>query len=369
MPGLIQNLPIFQHEPVPLLLPRFEFPDPPQMSESPVKQEMLDYRFLTGEDLDIMTHGSELPNLGPNFHSPEAMLDAVNHFEDYNTRTAADSHPLTSHLAHNLPNDPELRAMQCEFEHAYKQLQEEEKCADTHADEDEDADIDVDACSEHDDEDTEVLIIVEPEEDTPDPFMPEEGTTADDYVNHQGVPPHLLMTYVVVSWLHLQFHLPRVACNALLAIFACMLLVISPMIDRPFVTLQSCTRVLGVDPVIQTLPVCPGCRDVFPPTGSLHAQDTCITCNISLFLPGQTRHRIQRAKKIPVIKYLYLALSEQIKSMLKILGVEAVLDEWHSKPRRAGEYTDIFVFASRCRCYLRGEEYHCYSKDIMARLL
>ncbi|KAG2144310.1 hypothetical protein DEU56DRAFT_732812, partial [Suillus clintonianus] len=50
-----------------------------------VKQQMLNYRFLTGEDLDIMTHGSELPNLGPNFHSPEAMLDAVDHFEDYNT--------------------------------------------------------------------------------------------------------------------------------------------------------------------------------------------------------------------------------------------------------------------------------------------
>jgi hypothetical protein len=359
MPGLVQNTPIFRHEPVPPLLPRFKFPDPPRISESPVEQEMLDYGFLTGEDLDIMTHGSELPNLGPNFHSPEAMLDAVDHFEDYNARTAAGARPLTSHLAHNLPHDPEMHAMQCEFERAFKQMQEEENGADVRGDgadvrgdEDEDAEIDVDAGAECDDEDTEILITVEPEEDTPDPFIAEEGTTADPYTNHQGVPPHLLTIYAVVSWLHLQFHLPRVACNALLAIFACMLLVISPAVDRPFVTLRSCTRVLGVDPDIQTLPVCPGCRDVFPPAGSLHAQDTCITCNISLFLPGRTKRGIQRAVKTPVIKYPYLVLSDQIKSMLKIPGVEAMLDAWHSKPRRAGKYTDIFD-GDMCRLKLK----------------
>lgn len=362
MPGLHQNLPLFRNEPVPLLLPRFNFPDPPRL-KSPVEEEMLDYGFLAGDNHDIMTQGGELPDLGPNFHSPEAMLDAVDHFADYNTRTAAGARPLTSYLAHNLPHDPDMDAMHREFERAFKQMQEEENCADihadgaeTHGDEEEADEIDVDAEPESDDdEDNDVLLLVEPEEDTPDPFMSEEGTTADPYTNHQGVPPHLLTIYAVVSWLHLQFHLPRVACNALLTIFACMLLVISPAIDRPFVTLQSCTRVLGVDPVIQTLPVCPSCHDVFPPAGSLHTMDTCITCNIPLFLPAQTKRGIQRAVKTPVIKYPYLALSDQIKSILKIPGVESLLDTWRSKPRRAGEYTDIFD-GDMCRSKLKGPD-------------
>jgi hypothetical protein len=36
--------------------------------------------------------------------------------------------------------------------------------------------------------------------------------------------------------------------------------------------------------------------------------------------------------------------------MLKIPGVEAMLDAWHSKPQRAGEYTDIF---DMCRSKLK----------------
>ncbi|KAG2052107.1 hypothetical protein BDR06DRAFT_1009810 [Suillus hirtellus] len=197
------------------MLPRFEFPDPHQISKLPVEEEMLNYGFLTGEDLDIMTHGNELPNLGPNFHSLEAMLDTVNHFKDYNAHTAADVCSLTSYLAHNLPHDPELHGMQCKFEHTFKQMQEEENYTNTHSDgadvhsnEDEDAKIDVDAGAKCDNEDTEVLVTVEPEEDTPDPFMPEEGTTVDLYTNYQDVPPHLLTIYAVVSWLHLQFHVP-----------------------------------------------------------------------------------------------------------------------------------------------------------------
>ncbi|KAG1795445.1 uncharacterized protein HD556DRAFT_1442301 [Suillus plorans] len=102
-----------------------------------------------------MTHSSELPNLGSNLYSLEVMLDAIDHFDDYNARTA-------------------LHEMQYKFERAFKQMQEEENCADIHGDgadvcgnEDEDAKIDVDAGAECNDE------------DTPHSLMPEKGTTAD----------------------------------------------------------------------------------------------------------------------------------------------------------------------------------------------
>lgn len=68
---------------------------------------MLDYSFLTGEDLDLIIHSTALPNLSPNFHSPEALCDAVNHFGIYNEATSSGSHPLTSYKAHHLPDDLE----------------------------------------------------------------------------------------------------------------------------------------------------------------------------------------------------------------------------------------------------------------------
>ena len=49
-----------------------------------------------------------------------------------------------------------------------------------------------------------------------------------------------------------------------------------------------------------------------------------------------------RTAKHPIIKYPYLPLSAQIESLLKVPGVEALLDEWHKRPRNIGEYGDIF---------------------------
>ncbi|KAG1856441.1 hypothetical protein F4604DRAFT_2040069 [Suillus subluteus] len=86
-----QGFAIPLHELQPPLSPDVTFKDPRRISESPVEQEMLDYGFLTGEDLDLMTHGTDLPNLGPNFHSPEALHDAVDHFSAYNTATSSGS--------------------------------------------------------------------------------------------------------------------------------------------------------------------------------------------------------------------------------------------------------------------------------------
>ena len=146
----------------------------------------------------------------------------------------------------------------------------------------------------------------------------------------------------MVSWLHLQFSLSRITCNAVLAILVYLLALLNPNIPHPFVTLQSATHSLGVDAHIELLPVCPTCQDVFPSAISKHVQEACPACNVPLFLSDHTKRGNQHAKKVPVIKYPYLLLSDQIESILKVPGVEALLDEWCIKPRRLGEYTNIF---------------------------
>jgi hypothetical protein len=169
------------------------------------------------------------------------------------------------------------------------------------------------------------------------------------------MPEHLGLIYALVSWLHFQFSLPRVACNALLAFLACLLRFLRPDLSAPFVTLQSATRALGLNPAIQVLPICPKCRDVFPSAFSKHVQDSCTICQEPLFLAGETKRGNQRGVKSPIIKYPYLSLSDQIRSILKVPGVEALLDEWRKKPRVLGEYGDIFDGAM-CRDKLKAPD-------------
>ncbi|KAG1807703.1 hypothetical protein EV424DRAFT_1350599 [Suillus variegatus] len=161
------------HELQPPLLPDVTFQDPCHISESPVEQEMLDYDFLTGEDLDLMTHGTDLPNLGPNFHSHEVLHDAVDHFSAYNTATSLGSRPLTSYNAHHLSPDPERRALDRQIEKAIEELQCEENQLLQEAEDNLDhLDIDVDAHFDDPDkeEDMETATTNDIDEDDPDPL-------------------------------------------------------------------------------------------------------------------------------------------------------------------------------------------------------
>jgi hypothetical protein len=93
-----------------------------------------------------------------------------------------------------------------------------------------------------------------PDEDNPNLFLLEKVL---DPCNKMSPHTSSLYIYALVSWLHLQVHLPRVACNGLLAIFACLLISLSPAIDTLFITLQSSNHVLNADKSIYVLPVCP----------------------------------------------------------------------------------------------------------------
>jgi hypothetical protein len=194
----------------------------------------------------------------------------------------------------------------------------------------------------------------DPTEDNPDPFVVE-ALDRQGNANLQEIPIHLLVVYTMITWLHFQFHLPYVACNAVLAFLALIFKFFNLAIALPFITLQSATRALGADPGIILLAVCPKCRSVYPSSGSRHMQDTCTTCQVALFLPEHTRRGHHRTIKTPVIKYPYLPLSEQIVSILKNPGVESLLDDWRTKPRKAGEYSDIFD-GRMCRLKLRAPD-------------
>ncbi|KIK82183.1 hypothetical protein PAXRUDRAFT_154345, partial [Paxillus rubicundulus Ve08.2h10] len=270
------------------LSPNVEFHNLPRMSDSPMEQEMLDHGTVSVEDLDIMTFGSDLPNLSPNFHGPEALLAAVDHFTAYNEGTLFGAWPLTVYKAHHhLPVDPKECAMQHEVTRLLDEVhQEETYSAEVDQAVDDQADLD-ESLNDVGDvlEDDAICLGSSEHEDHPDPFMVEETFHSDDH----DTPPHLLTVYTLVSWIHLQFHLPRVACNTILAILTCILVLLSPTIATPFITLQSSNRVLGVNKLICLLPVCPSCCNVFPPSGSLHTQDTCTLCDVPLFQLEHTK--------------------------------------------------------------------------------
>jgi len=217
---------------------------------------------------------------------------------------------------------------------------------------DEDAlvgDQDLDCGDEH-----AMLPLSQPTEDDMDPFLVERHP-GPSIANVSELPFHLVAIYAMVSWLHMQFNLPRIACNAVLAMLACLVTFFNPELELPFITLPSITRALAVDPLIELLPVCPNCRDVFPSAASQHAQDACTSCKVPLFLPSRTNRGTPRNAKTPVIKYPYLPLSHQIMSVLKIPGIEALLDGWRIKPRNSGEYGDIFD-GDMCRVHLKAPD-------------
>ncbi|KAG1899514.1 uncharacterized protein F5891DRAFT_924134, partial [Suillus fuscotomentosus] len=180
----------------PLLSPNAQFQDPHCISESPVEQELLDYGLLTGEDLDLMTDGIDLPNLGPNFHSLEALLDSVDHFGAYNAATSLGSHPLTSYEAHHLPHDPEQHTLNWQIEGAFEAVQNEG--GNEHGFDD--LDIDVDGTFDHQNEDNNNLVItpMNLDEDDPNPFMPEDGFNSTHDRDLTDVTPHLITIYTLV---------------------------------------------------------------------------------------------------------------------------------------------------------------------------
>ncbi|KAL4071542.1 hypothetical protein V8B97DRAFT_2023703 [Scleroderma yunnanense] len=149
-------------------------------------------------------------------------------------------------------------------------------------------------------------------EDNLDPFqMDDNSRSCTNFEDLSVQPTYLLIIYMMMTWLHLQWHLPCAACNAMLSILSCLVFALCPTLLAPFVTLSLAMKV--------------------------HS-----TCKILLFLPDQTKHGLPCSKKIPCVKYPYLPLSDQIQSILMIPGVEKSLDAWHTCLCTPSHYSDIF---------------------------
>jgi hypothetical protein len=76
---------------------------------------------------------------------------------------------------------------------------------------------------------------------------------------------------------------------------------------------------------------------------------------VPIFSSDQTKRGNRRGNKTPLIKYPYLSLSDQLTSILTVPGVEGLLDEWRTKPRKEGEYRDIFD-GEMCRLKLKAPD-------------
>lgn len=110
-------------------------------------------------------------------------------------------------------------------------------------------------------------------EDNPDPFVVKacdrKGTVK---LQVPEMPAHFLVAYTVVTWLHLQFHLPWVACNVMLAFLTLFFRFLSMDIALLFIILHLATCALGINPRVELLAVCPGCWGIYPSANSKHMQ-------------------------------------------------------------------------------------------------
>ena len=343
---------------------------PPRIRPVVPEQEMLDHGFLTQEDLDIQTDSS-LPNLGPNIQDPQVLVGLVDRYEQSNAAAEASSSRPTSYQLFSTPRPDAIdRQIRREFDDmvaqglagedlvqevssftakkkasVLKELSEdlpEEPEAEPYEDL-EYADLPEDP-PEHpgdsEDEEPQCPPHVH-DENNPDPFAPaESGLMGPDVFNFKSQPVHLQAIYAVVTWLRLQFHLPRIACHALLAILGCILFFLNPNFETPLVTLTSANRVLSLDIPIHTLPVCPGCREVYPTSDD--TPDQCTTCGSPLWKSKLTSRGKTRKERIPLLRYPYLSISEQLPSILMMDGVEDLMDQWRTKTRNHGVYSDIF---------------------------
>lgn len=310
--------------PLPQSLP--SFPDltavPLPTSSNPIEQEMLDHGTMIPSDLYL-----DLPLSAPPFGIPsgDAFKVYVDHYTQHNITIAARALPLSASLAladplhrqeeqqflqqyeeqltaaGQLPaiyspaensdlssdNDiflPSLANSAVEYQYIDEPEDDTGGNVDVNVNTDNDVDADVDSRAEL--STLEVIPIsmtatTSPDCDDPDPFEPL-------LMQDSQAPPlddlafHILCIYAVVTWLHFQFHLPHVACNALLATFLLVITILSPEAAVPFVTLKSANRMLGLDILpYQVMPVCPDCKEVYP--ASSETPEVCRHCQVALF--------------------------------------------------------------------------------------
>lgn len=260
-------------------------------------------------------------------------------FEPANAAASETAVPLTRHVATTLPKPSEVERR---ITRAYKRAIEDTTSLPDQP-EDELADVDGEYDGEADDDDSAPAeadrATPRDDADDPDPFYDPDFETGDGGdISH--LDPVLATIYILVNWLHEQWHLPRAPCQVLLHVFALLFFFLGypDLQRRTFVTLKSVRRALGTDVNVQLLPVCPVCRDVFP---SVDPPASCPSCDEPLFRTS-SRNGKRIVSNVPVVKYPYCAISAQLSAILNQPGVEDACDSWRTRERVPGEYRDVF---------------------------
>jgi hypothetical protein len=182
------------------------------------------------------------------------------------------------------------------------------------------------------------------QENTPDPFH---GTTKHAR-RSPPMPedihplPGVFLIYMLIAWLHLQFHLPFRACNAALTVFGLIIRAFGVAVDPPVLsTLSAVLSTMQLEPEFQVLPVCPNCLEVYPLQAD--GPTICSRCNSFIYKATPTNApRNANNPPTPLLRFPYKTIESQLIDILAVPGVEAELDKWRTQTRTPGKYSDIF---------------------------
>lgn len=173
-----------------------------------------------------------------------------------------------------------------------------------------------------------------------DPFTPQTIPSSDDQSLLGTQPAHILAIYAAVTWLHLQYHLPRAGCHALLLIFSLVVGHLAPKAARPLVTPKAAERAIGLNTTVHILPRCPNCKDVN--ASADWVPDLCTACNNALFIDSLTSCGHTRKQRIPIVRYPYLSISEQLPSIIGVPGFEKAAELWRNRDNISGRLESLF---------------------------
>lgn len=183
-----------------------------------------------------------------------------------------------------------------------------------------------------------------PDKNSPDPFHVDATPSQSGTITRHNTSTPLFLLYLLISWLHTHFHLPFLACNAVLVIVLQILQASGcPLPLNPYRTLATVTLRLGVEPVFQVLPVCSECLEVHPPTTSTDSR--CIRCELPLYkstLRHDRRARSGAENHRPCLQFPTKSIEAHLREILVIPGMEDTMDSWRSKLRTPGKYRDNF---------------------------
>jgi len=159
-------------------------------------------------------------------------------------------------------------------------------------------------------------------ENAPDPFYKSHSDAAPPLPSEVHPQDGVYMLYLLITWLHLQFHLPFRACTAAMNVFLLVLWAFGVVMQAPPVT--SLPRImckLHIEPTFNVLPCCPKCLEVYPATA--HTPSICDQCNTFIFqatLPNTTKRPLT-----PILRFPYKSIESQLESLLAVPGVEAAM--------------------------------------------